>query len=125
MRFTGRTAIDRLIYMIPICPSVAPQAYELALQLIHQSRDPIQLTTLHTAYEQAFHADNTLPSAGDLPQLDPKWAEDVISRNQAERSKLEVELKTYSSNMIKESIRVCFISIHLPFLIIRIVDDSI
>jgi hypothetical protein len=30
-----------------------------------------------------------------------------MKRNSAERTKLEVELKTYASNMIKESQRVC------------------
>lgn len=38
--------------------------------------------------------------------MDQKWVDETNMRNQGERSKLEVELKTYSSNMIKESIRV-------------------
>ena len=38
--------------------------------------------------------------------MDPTWLEQVTTRNQSERVKLEVELKTYTNNMIKESIRV-------------------
>jgi COP9 signalosome complex subunit 1 len=38
--------------------------------------------------------------------LDQKWIEETLAKNQAERMKLEMELKTYSNNMIKESIRV-------------------
>ena len=32
--------------------------------------------------------------------------DEAIAKNQSERTKLEVELKTYTNNMIKESIRV-------------------
>ena len=42
----------------------------------------------------------------NLAELDTKWADEVLTKNQADRVKLEVELKTYSNNMIKESIRV-------------------
>lgn len=41
-----------------------------------------------------------------LLPLDEKWIQETNTRNIAERNKLEVELKTYSNNMIKESIRV-------------------
>lgn len=34
------------------------------------------------------------------------WVEETTERNNAERRKLEVELKTYTGNMIKESIRM-------------------
>ncbi|KAJ8472377.1 hypothetical protein ONZ45_g16676 [Pleurotus djamor] len=34
------------------------------------------------------------------------WADEMAAKNQAERTKLEVELKTYTNNMIKESIRM-------------------
>lgn len=42
----------------------------------------------------------------DIAQLDTNWADETLAKNQAERTKLEVELKTYTNNMIKESIRV-------------------
>ncbi|KAG5641499.1 hypothetical protein DXG03_005084 [Asterophora parasitica] len=42
----------------------------------------------------------------DLTTLDTKWADETLAKNQAERTKLEVELKTYTNNSIKESIRV-------------------
>ena len=38
--------------------------------------------------------------------VDTAWVEEVTKKNVAERTKLEVELKTYTNNMIKESIRV-------------------
>ena len=37
-------------------------------------------------------------------QVDTQWADEVMAKNQAEKTKLEVELKTHTNNMIKESI---------------------
>ena len=47
-----------------------------------------------------------LPPAGDVVVVDTAWIDEVTKKNVAERTKLEVELKTYTNNMIKESIRV-------------------
>ena len=41
--------------------------------------------------------------------VDTAWVEEATKKNVAERTKLEVELKTYTNNMIKESIRVRFL----------------
>ena len=48
-----------------------------------------------------------MPSVSTIAPLNQKWIDETNQRNQAEHTKLEVELKTYTSNMIKESIRVC------------------
>jgi len=90
-----------------ICPSIAVDAVQLCVQYIHQSRDPSLYQTLLQTYEQvASYPDASLPNVMDLAQLDTKWADETMTKNQADRVKLEVELKTYSNNMIKESIRV-------------------
>ncbi|KJA15719.1 hypothetical protein HYPSUDRAFT_71860 [Hypholoma sublateritium FD-334 SS-4] len=39
-------------------------------------------------------------------ELDVKWADKTIQRNQADRVELDVKQKTYSTNMINESIRM-------------------
>ncbi|EAU83783.2 G protein pathway suppressor 1 [Coprinopsis cinerea okayama7 len=105
--YTGRTAIERLIHIVVTCPSIAPEAYQLAVQHIHQSRDPSLYQSLLSAYEQAgANAGVQLPSPYDLAQLDTKWMDETIAKNAADKSKLEVELKTYTNNMIKESIRM-------------------
>lgn len=82
------------------------------MQHVHQSRDPSLYQLLLSAYEQASAPQSgsdglQLPSPMELAPLDTKWVDEVVGKNQAERVKLEVELKTYSNNMIKESIRVC------------------
>ncbi|KAJ7201080.1 G protein pathway suppressor 1 [Mycena pura] len=105
--YRGRTVIDRLIHIISSCPALAPEAFQLAVQHIHQSRDPSLYQQVLSAYEQIIKsAEVSLPSPGDLASLDTRWVEEIMAKNQAERSKLEVELKTYSNNMIKESIRM-------------------
>ncbi|KAF9469456.1 G protein pathway suppressor 1 [Collybia nuda] len=105
--YSGRTAIDRLIHIIGICPGIAPEAFQLAVQHVHQSRDPSLYQHVIYAYEQlAALPDVNLPNHMEIAQLDTKWADEMIAKNQAERIKLEVELKTYTNNMIKESIRM-------------------
>lgn len=109
--YTGRTAIDRLIHIVRTCPAVAPEAFKLAVELIHQWRDPSLYQTLITEYERLL--DNTtvresytLPNPLEIAQLDTKWVDEITAKNQSEKVRLEVELKTYMNNMIKESIRV-------------------
>ncbi|KAF9006986.1 G protein pathway suppressor 1 [Cyathus striatus] len=107
--YSGRTVIERLIHITAIAPSIATETYQLAIQHIHQSRDPSLYQYLLQAYELVLSNSGEgsgLPDLQNVPQLDTKWADETITRNQAERMKLEVELKTYSNNMIKESIRM-------------------
>ncbi|KAF5373404.1 hypothetical protein D9615_009517 [Tricholomella constricta] len=107
--YSGRTAIDRLVHILQTCPSIAPETFQLAVQHVHQSRDPSLYQHLLSIYEQlALSSDlpGQLPNPMDLATLDTKWADETLAKNQAEKIKLEVELKTYSNNMIKESIRM-------------------
>ncbi|KAF9452084.1 PCI-domain-containing protein [Macrolepiota fuliginosa MF-IS2] len=109
--YTGRTAIDRLIHIVKICPAAATDAFNLAVQHIHQSRDASLYQALMTEYEHL--AENPvvkesyqLPNPLEIAQLDTKWVDEISAKNQSDKVKLEVELKTYTNNMIKESIRM-------------------
>ncbi|KAF6745950.1 G protein pathway suppressor 1 [Ephemerocybe angulata] len=105
--YTGRTAIERLIHIVVTCPSIAPEAYQLCLQHIHKSRDPSLFQNLMNAYEQASNlSSSSLPDPMEIGRLDTRWADDTLARNTTDRTKLEVELKNYTNNMIKESIRM-------------------
>lgn len=96
------------MHIMVICPTLAAEAFVLCVQHIHQSRDPALYQTLLQTYEQvANNTEVSLPNPMELAELDTKWADEVIMKTTAERTKLEVELKTYTNNMIKESIRVC------------------
>ncbi|KAG7445325.1 G protein pathway suppressor 1 [Guyanagaster necrorhizus] len=105
--YSGRTVVDRLTHIILLCPSIAVDAFHLAIQHIHQSRDPSQYQGLVTAYEQAYaNATGSLPPISEFASLSTRWIDETLAKNQSDRLKLEMELKTYSNNMIKESIRM-------------------
>ena len=112
MRLIGRSAIDRLIHVITHAPTLAPQALKRALDLLTgpSQRDTALFKSITTAYETAAEQPNAnLPPLNTLihdKNVYAQWVEDTFDRNEEERAKLEVELKTYSNNMIKESIRV-------------------
>ncbi|KAL0066287.1 hypothetical protein AAF712_006718 [Marasmius tenuissimus] len=95
--YTRRTAIDRLIRIVSVCPPLAQEAFVLAVQKIQEGRDPTVYQALCNAFEGGI---------GEMPALDGKWVDETIKKNQSEKIKLEGELKTYSNNMIKESIRM-------------------
>ena len=97
------------MHIIPTCPSIAPQALSLAIQHIHKLRDPTYQVVLSIYESLPGVSEGTLPHASEVASLNQKWLDETVEKNQAERSKLEVELKTYSNNMIKESIRVRFL----------------
>ncbi|KAG1730270.1 26S proteasome subunit RPN7-domain-containing protein [Suillus paluster] len=105
--YSGRTAFDRLVHIISTCPTLAPQALKLAFAQIEVLRDPTLYQTAMNAYDAvADLLEVQVPSTSDLCSVNTVWCEEVAKKNQAEKTKLEVELKTYSNNMIKESIRM-------------------
>ena len=98
--------MDRLVYIINICPTLAVPALQLAAQHIFKTRDVDLYRNIANIYD-AVAADAQLPPATEVAPLDHVWYDEWSSKNLSERTRLEVELKTYTSNMIKESIRVC------------------
>ena len=105
---TGRTAVDRLVTIIAACPSIAPQALKLAFTHIYRLRDTSLVQAALSAYASAasLPEGHGLPPSGDVVHVDTAWVEETNKKNLAEKTRLEVELKTYTNNMIKESIRV-------------------
>ncbi|KAH6903349.1 26S proteasome subunit RPN7-domain-containing protein [Coprinopsis sp. MPI-PUGE-AT-0042] len=100
--------MERLTHITLTCPSVALEAFQLA---VHRSRDPSPYPNLLSAYEQSASNSNAtggpgLPNPHGLAQLDTKSMDEAIARYQSERTKLEVERKAYTNNTIKESIRM-------------------
>ncbi|KAI5121928.1 hypothetical protein M0805_000257 [Coniferiporia weirii] len=98
--YSERVAIYRLLYVLEHCPMLADAAFRLAIQRIKAGRDPSLYRTAVNSYNDAR------PDGGDRVETDEVWVESVSKANTAEQNKLEVELKTYQSNMIKESIRM-------------------
>ncbi|KAH8101716.1 PCI-domain-containing protein [Cristinia sonorae] len=104
--YSGRAAVDRLTFIIAVCPSLAPQAFQLAITQMQSLRDTFLYNKTVEAYNNAQKQNEELPPHTDVAIIEQGWSENITAKNNAERTKLEVELKTYSSNMIKESIRM-------------------
>jgi len=102
--YSGRSAIDRLIHIIGHAPALAPQATKRALALLvdPSQRDSSLFRSITSAYESASEQPNA-----NLPPLDSvipgkavfaQWLEEIADRNEDERAKLEVELKTHEQH---------------------------
>ena len=109
----GRSYIERLLLTMNTSPALAPQALQLASKEAIKGRDISLYKAAYSTYERVYreNGDDGLPDPATLAPMDASWIESMTAKNQAERTKLEVELKNYSQNMIKESIRVRRISI--------------
>lgn len=111
------------MYIADNSPALAGQALTLALSAIQSS------TLDTTLYEQAFQKYRqhiTAIQAGDIQNpvavawyesvkghevpIDRVWLEQTRKEVQSTQDRLEVELKGYSTNLIKESIRVSLLS---------------
>lgn len=105
----GRAAMDRIAHIISVCPSLSFQALVIANEHMAELRDPSLYQNVLNAYQQISSQVEDLPPLAEIAPNDSTWADTtsgITKKNQAERVKLEVELKTYANNMIKESIRV-------------------
>jgi hypothetical protein len=106
--------MDRLVNIISLSPSLAPQAFKRALELlvVTTQRDTEYYKTILGTYENVSSRPGVrLPPVEELLPDHSRylaWVEETNERNNAERRKLEVELKTYTGNMIKESIRMAY-----------------
>lgn len=101
--------MDRIEHIVAVCPSLSFQALTLANARIPTLRDPSLYHNVINAYRQINNEVGDLPSIANISASEASWLEATTAinkKNQAERVKLEVELKTYTNNMIKESIRV-------------------
>jgi COP9 signalosome complex subunit 1 len=90
----GRRRIERLLFVARSCPALRVKAFQLAL-------DTIKTSSLdHRLYQEVAN------ECRDV-EIDEKWMEDARVKQESGLEKLDVELKNYQNNLIKESIRVC------------------
>ncbi|ORX60362.1 PCI-domain-containing protein [Hesseltinella vesiculosa] len=100
--YQGRTRLNRAFFIADSCPSIAVEALQFALQYITQETHSIEL------YEACLEKLNLALSQRQQPamELNRQWMETTSDNNKTRLAQLERELKTYRSNMVKESIRV-------------------
>ena len=106
--YTNSTRVLRLLFLAEHCPSIRIPCADQALALIQAETANTEL------YVKALQLRNTDSAIGQLRQSNVKaqddtWLKQTVASNRNEEEKLEIELRNYQNNQIKESIRV---SIH-------------
>lgn len=103
--YSGRARITRLVHIATTAGTLRQAASELAMEVYKSDTIDTQ------GYQAAADLRNTTPQgnplpAGQLLQEDNIWIEETSRAARQEGEKLELELRNYQNNLIKESIRV-------------------
>lgn len=105
----GRTRIAHLLFLANGAPRLRKACSSSALHLIQTTTKDVSL------YNRALFIRNTMEdNMTVLPQdyqhqPDRDWCDTTERNNRAELEKLDLELRTYQNNLIKDSIRVCMV----------------
>ncbi|KAJ9474925.1 PCI domain-containing protein [Pseudozyma hubeiensis] len=104
--YTGHARVQRLTYIATHCPPLRNACSKAAIEYIKDNTRDV------SAYQAMITVHNTEAGSGNLIPAhlriaaDSEWIESAQQRNNAEREKLELELRNYQNNLIKESIRM-------------------
>ena len=96
----GRARLERLLYIGDNCPPLASEAFRLAVKQFREST--IDANGYVNAVERLRSVQPNIPEA----QLDSAWVSETLLQNRRKTDKLELELKSYKTNLIKESVRM-------------------
>lgn len=113
-KYSGRNRTDRLLFIAQTCPQLRGDAHQALLRELKSSLNmKLYLEVVEAATKDATES---TANAGDAPEtsasLDPSLVVDTahvesVKRNVVQQhERLEQELNSYKSTMIKESIRV-------------------
>ncbi|ORZ15645.1 26S proteasome subunit RPN7-domain-containing protein [Absidia repens] len=100
--YKGHTRFQRALFIATHCPSLELEAYHFAVNEIKNATDNIEL------YESSIKKMNLALTQQAKPTMetDTEWVETTSKKNKRNLEQLELELKSYKNNMVKESIRV-------------------
>lgn len=104
--YSGHARAQRLMYIATHCPSLRQTCSKAAIDHIKEHTRDV------SAYQAMVTVHNTEPETGNLIPAsqriaaDADWVQSMQQRNNAEREKLELEMRNYQNNLIKESIRM-------------------
>lgn len=101
---TGKTRFDRLLLIGTSSTYLYSEALKAAIAEAKRGRDT-------GSYENAVAAIHWI--APDDPEANPDlgWIDRMTKQTKGETDRLELELKGYKNNLIKESIRVSFLAV--------------
>ncbi|TGZ85669.1 PCI-domain-containing protein [Ascodesmis nigricans] len=97
--YSGRTRIDRLLFIGHHSVAFAPEALKLAIKAL---KETVDVRRYQIAVEQLQRLAPDDPDA----VLDEEWMEITTRKTAKESEKIEQALKSYKGNLIKESIRM-------------------
>ncbi|KAG0148428.1 hypothetical protein CROQUDRAFT_75476 [Cronartium quercuum f. sp. fusiforme G11] len=103
-QYTGRRAINRYRFLADAYPSLALYGYEGALrEIVRSTWDIQQYKLIHNAY-------NKVAASHNLPLIpeDESWIQNTQAEMNQTFSRLEMELKNYTTSLMKESIRITY-----------------
>ena len=104
--YSGNAGAHRLMYIATHCPPLRSTCSKAAIDYLKENTRDV------AAYQRMITVHNTEPETGNLVPAsdritaDAEWIQATQQRNNAEREKLELEMRNYQNNLIKESIRM-------------------
>jgi COP9 signalosome complex subunit 1 len=106
--YTGLAKLLRLMHIASRCRPLRIDALRLALTHVQTTHNVIMYQNIHKQLMEAINNQSRLPDgvpAASIPALDVQWIETTQKRAALKVEKLDMDLKNYKSNSIKESIR--------------------
>ncbi|EUC61439.1 COP9 signalosome complex subunit 1 [Rhizoctonia solani AG-3 Rhs1AP] len=100
--YKGQAAIKRLRFIAASSTTLQADALRLAIEQVKAANVDVNL------YHQLVTEYNALPSVHKQITIDQDWMAKVKATKDAEGDRLQVELKTYTTNLIKESTRMAY-----------------
>lgn len=105
-QYPGQARVQRLIFIATHCPALRkPCSLAAMSHLKETTRNTSAYQTMVTVHNTSGENGQLIP-ASDRVQADSEWISTSLQRNNAEREKLELEMRNYQNNLIKESIRM-------------------
>ncbi|KAK9469320.1 26S proteasome subunit RPN7-domain-containing protein [Lipomyces arxii] len=97
--YSKRNAVNRLLFIADKSPELAENALVLAITRLKQSLDV-------SRYEDTVERLKEISPSNKFAAVDQAWIDTVTNKSRITGDKLELELKSYKNNLIKESIRM-------------------
>lgn len=97
----GNGRIERLIFIGNCCPPLRIDAYQKAIQYLKETVNVEKYQDIVSKLNQELEAKKET-----TVDLDLDWISKIAQKNNEDFRRLEMELSSYKSNLIKESIRV-------------------
>ncbi|XP_074647226.1 COP9 signalosome complex subunit 1-like isoform X2 [Tubulanus polymorphus] len=108
--FRGLAKLNRLLYVADHCPALRVESLRIALSYVQQTFNTNMYQQIHKKLQEAVSSSSILPDAiagvvHNIPALDSQWVETTAKKASVKLERLDIDLKNYRSNSIKESIR--------------------